>query len=282
MTPLISAETWLGAAGWASGSQMCKRRQPRLGAGADQGERENRSRDPGRRRMAAHRPESEVAGGAAEQAEGEQQGEGPERRHENIDIAGADVVAFAMMGHDQGPGGERHQLPGKQEGIGVVGEDDEIHRRHEQREKGQHAALRAFMAAIAERVEARGGGAEIDDGQEEGGQGVDAEMGAEPRQAERQGQGFGGRRREQALERRAREQGANQEDAAVDEKREMTGAWRRERDWPERQQGTDGEKIARKRHARPRRGARRNGKARPWPRSFVIMFYTSNLMSNHP
>ena len=24
MTPLISAETWLGAAGWASGSQACR------------------------------------------------------------------------------------------------------------------------------------------------------------------------------------------------------------------------------------------------------------------
>ena len=28
MTPLISAETWLGAAGWASGSQTCSGTSP--------------------------------------------------------------------------------------------------------------------------------------------------------------------------------------------------------------------------------------------------------------
>ena len=28
MTPLISAETWLGAAGWASGSQTCSGTRP--------------------------------------------------------------------------------------------------------------------------------------------------------------------------------------------------------------------------------------------------------------
>ena len=28
MTPLISAETWLGAAGWASGSQACSGTRP--------------------------------------------------------------------------------------------------------------------------------------------------------------------------------------------------------------------------------------------------------------
>jgi hypothetical protein len=30
ITPLISAETWLGAAGWASGSQMCSGTRPAL------------------------------------------------------------------------------------------------------------------------------------------------------------------------------------------------------------------------------------------------------------
>ena len=30
MTPLMSAETWLGAAGWASGSQTCSGTRPAL------------------------------------------------------------------------------------------------------------------------------------------------------------------------------------------------------------------------------------------------------------
>ena len=91
-----------------------------------------------------------------------------------------------MMRHHQRPGGERHELPGHQEGEGVVGQDDEVHAGEEGRIERQHALRRFLVAAIAEREEARGRAAEIDDDQEERGQRVDAEMRAEPGQAERQ------------------------------------------------------------------------------------------------
>ena len=49
-----------------------------------------------------------------------------------------------------------------------------------------------FVAAVAEGEEARAGAAEIDHDEEEGRQRVDAEMGADPRQAERQDDRVGG------------------------------------------------------------------------------------------
>jgi len=41
ITPLISAETWLGAAGWASGSQTWSGTSPAFEARAEQGKTKN-------------------------------------------------------------------------------------------------------------------------------------------------------------------------------------------------------------------------------------------------
>ena len=56
----------------------------------------------------------------------------------------------------------------------------------------QHALRRFLVAAIAEREQARRRAAEIDHDEEEGRERVDAEMRAEPGQAERQRDGRGG------------------------------------------------------------------------------------------
>ncbi len=68
----------------------------------------------------------------------------------------------------------------------------EIHSREEGRNERRHALRLGLVAPIADRVERGGGGAEIDHGEEEGGERIDPEMRADPWQAERQ---FGLRRR---------------------------------------------------------------------------------------
>ena len=75
-----------------------------------------------------------------------------------------------MMRHHQCPGGERHEFPCDQEGEGVVGQHDEVHAGQEGGKERQHPGGRPFVLPVAEREQARRGGAEIDDGKEEGGQ----------------------------------------------------------------------------------------------------------------
>ena len=94
-----------------------------------------------------------------------------------------------MVRHHQRPGRQRHELPRDQEGEGVVGEHDEIHAGEKGRIERQHALRRLLVAAVAEREQARGGGAEIDHGQKERRRAHRAEMRAEPWQAERKRHG---------------------------------------------------------------------------------------------
>ena len=73
------------------------------------------------------------------------------------------------------------------------------------RNAGKNGSTRCggLVPAIAERVERGARRAEIDDGEEEGGQRIDAEMRAEPGQAERQ-HDVGGRRRAEKVDRTRR------------------------------------------------------------------------------
>ncbi len=75
-----------------------------------------------------------------------------------------------------------------EEGEGVVGEHDQVHAGQKERIERQHALRRLLVPAVAERVEARGGGAEIDHDEKERRERVEAEMRAEPGQAEGQRQ----------------------------------------------------------------------------------------------
>jgi hypothetical protein len=108
-----------------------------------------------------------------------------------------------MMGHHERPRRQRHELPRQQKRECVVGQDHEVHAGKECREKRQNPVRRRFMAPVAEAVEARRGAPEIDHDQEEGGERVDAEMCAEPWQAER----YGRRRRLDDLEQAAQTAG---------------------------------------------------------------------------
>ena len=93
-----------------------------------------------------------------------------------------------VVRHHQRPGGQRHELPGDEEGEGVVGQHDEVHAGEKRRIERQHAAGRLLVLAIADGEQAGGGAAEIHDDEKERGERIDAKMCADPRQAEGQAQ----------------------------------------------------------------------------------------------
>ncbi len=157
-----------------------------LRSGADQRQNQNqRARRRGRRRC-AHLGKGIGAVGAGEQAEAEQQRHRAEARHHQIDVAGAQIVGLAMMRHHQRPRGERHELPGHQKREGVVGEQGQRHAGEEGGIERQHALRRRLVLAIAQREQTRAQRAEIGHDQKERRQRVEAEMHAEPGNAERQ------------------------------------------------------------------------------------------------
>src|SRR6185503_9616153 len=94
MTPLISAETCVGAAGCASGSQTCSGTSPAL--------------EPAPISASTSTTAEIAAEGAGKQAEREQQGERAEARHEKVQVSCSRVAGAAMVRHDQRPGRERH------------------------------------------------------------------------------------------------------------------------------------------------------------------------------
>ena len=140
-------------------------------------------------RLCPDRVEGVSAGRSGKQAEGEQKSKRPGARHDDVDETGARVVGLAVMGHDQRPRGKRHQFPAEQEGEGVVGEHDEVHCGEKCRKERQHAFRRVFVAPVAETEIARTGAAEIDDQKKERRERVQAEVRADPRNAERQRHG---------------------------------------------------------------------------------------------
>ena len=127
ITPLINADTWLGAAGCASGSQTCNGTSPAFEPAPISARTKTQGRDRGVRMPGAHWLEGIAARGAGQQTEGQQQGQAAERRHDQVDEAGARaaMAGVALMRHDQRPRGQRHQFPAEQKQKGVIGDNDE-------------------------------------------------------------------------------------------------------------------------------------------------------------
>ncbi|MEY9882092.1 hypothetical protein ABIA43_003626 [Bradyrhizobium sp. USDA 328] len=146
-----------------------QRHQAGLGAGAQQHEDHNHAGQRSGRMRGSDRIEI-VTGAAREQAEGEQQRQRAETRHQKIDIAGADILDLPVMRHDHRPGGQRHEFPGDQEAEGIVCQHDDIHRCEIGGIERQHASGGVLVLAVTEREQARSDAAEINDDEEEGGQ----------------------------------------------------------------------------------------------------------------
>ena len=121
--------------------------QAGLGSGSDQGQHQDGGGQAGRMgRCRADGIEAVTAGRAGQQAEGQQQRQGAEAGHQQVDVPRPGVVALLVVRHHQRPRGERHELPGEQEREGVVGQDDQIHAGQEHRKERQDAAGRRSRA----------------------------------------------------------------------------------------------------------------------------------------
>ena len=91
-----------------------QRHEAGLRAGADQHQQQNQRGGERLGMVRADRGEGVVAVGAGEHAEGEQQRQRAEARHDQIDVARAGIFRRAVVGHHQRPGRQRHELPGDQ------------------------------------------------------------------------------------------------------------------------------------------------------------------------
>ena len=186
---------------------------------------------------------------AREQAKGQQQSERAAGRHQKIHVAGADVLRMAMVRQHQRPGRQRHELPGDQKREGVVGQHDEIHSRKIGRVERQDPRLRLFMAAVAQRIEARQRAAEIGDEQEKRGERIEAKPCAGARQADLEAERLRRQAHPKVPERRGKAGKADQKACEID---------RNEAPGPAAQHD------ARGRNAQQRRHAPQSNKGRHW------------------
>jgi hypothetical protein len=154
ITPLIKAETWLGAAGCASGSQTWRGTSPAFGAGADESE----DQDDGGKRAAAGADvgKSVTARPTREQSKGQQQRQRAEAGHQDVNIGRLPMVWIMMVREHERPGGDGHQLPGKQEAETIVGKHDEVHAGNKQGIEGEDTARRCLVPTMADGKEAGG------------------------------------------------------------------------------------------------------------------------------
>src|SRR5215831_19860372 len=113
---------------------------------------------------------------AREQAESQQQRKRTEARHQQVDVTGLQILAFAMMRDDQCPGAKRHELPRHEKAECVVSEHHKVHDGEIGRVKWQDAFRRSLVAAIAQREQACRRATQVDDNEKEGRKRIDAEV----------------------------------------------------------------------------------------------------------
>jgi hypothetical protein len=147
-------------------------------------------RQPRRDLAGADGVEVITAIGTRQQTKGQQQRQGAEAGHDQVEIAGAGIGRVLMMGHDQRPRTQRHEFPGEQEREGVIGQQHQVHPGQKRRVERQHPLRGCFVLAVAKGEQAGDRAAEVDHDQEKRRQRVQPEMRAEPGQANGQSQGF--------------------------------------------------------------------------------------------
>ena len=123
-------------------------------SGADQRQDQREGADRRGWMRGAHRVETVKSAGAGEQAEAEQQSKRAEARHDQINVAGVDVLRHAMMRHHQRPRRQRHEFPAQQEGESIVGQAPRASCR---RETPRRTAARVAAPSRARRSRARTG-----------------------------------------------------------------------------------------------------------------------------
>ena len=185
MTPLIRAETFDGATGWASGSHTWSGDDPGLEAESEEGQEEGRRRPPGSDVRPPHgveRVSSKLVRPVAKAAitpKAREDRDGADVGHEEVKEAGLLVGRLLVLEHDEEVGGDRHPLPRHEEEKGVVRQDDEPHSGEKQEEEENEPADGPPFRDSANVPQGIDRGEEAhraDDDEEETGQRIEAEM----------------------------------------------------------------------------------------------------------
>jgi hypothetical protein len=200
ITPLISADTGEGAAGWASGE-------------AEEREQERRARPEGRERRGAQRVEAVVAAAGVHDAEAQEQRERAEVRDQQVQEPGAADGGALVVGGDEEVRGERHRFPRHHEEVRVVGEDDERHRREEHvvLQADEPQAPRGLVAEVPDAVHRQPDRDGAEEQEEEPGERVEPQVERQVRQPEGQHERLGRRPRRLQPEDPEREGGGGAE-----------------------------------------------------------------------
>ena len=170
------------------GQPHVQRSDARLGAEAEERQRERRVAGPGGEGRRSHSREGggQIAGG--QQEKHRQEGDEAGVRDRDVPVRGADRPRAVVLGQHHGVGRERHGLPGHEEGQRVVGHDLDAQR---QQQHVQHRAEQPQGVAplvrgrVAEAVHRDRGADHPDDDEEERAQAVDPERELGQRQERR-------------------------------------------------------------------------------------------------
>ena len=192
ITPLITAETCEGAAGWASGSQTCMGMKPALVPKPTRARRKRTPPAPPRRRepLEIQRP-----GIPAQQQEHRQQkGRAQVHGHEVSPAGPADALFFVFQRHQE-ERRQRHEFPAHEKQHAVARHDDQQHAGGEQIEEEPGETPRFFRAGsgqvsceIFAPVDGRQHGHQRDRRREDRRKRVDFHVGRTQRQRPRQPQ----------------------------------------------------------------------------------------------
>jgi hypothetical protein len=101
-------------------------------------------------------------------------------------MAGPTALRIGVPGHHQRPGTERHELPGEQEAVGIVGQQNEIHRCGEQWKQRLDPRRQVLVPVESQAVHRRGQHAAIDHDPEERRHQIEPQPQSDGRQADRQ------------------------------------------------------------------------------------------------
>ena len=126
-TPDMSAETWLGAAAWAPGSQKWSGTRPAFRPKPKSASPKTHPASGAPPSRPGHGGELVGAGQAAEQGEEREERQVAGVGRGQVDEGGALDLALLVLGEDQQEAGQRHHLPGRQEEHGVGGDADQRH-----------------------------------------------------------------------------------------------------------------------------------------------------------
>ena len=152
---------------------------PRLQAEADEREHEEGARRGGPARAGRERPQLERARRGPEPAEEREQDERPGVGRDEVHPARLLHLGPLVLGGDEQEGGERHDLPGEEEGDAVRREHDARHRRDQEAEAEAELppVLRVLrLPPVARAVERARRAERVDGHQEEGRERVEPQV----------------------------------------------------------------------------------------------------------